>query len=481
MSRIHWPEGTEFKAIVLEPEQGCCTLCGHRFYVCYHKNRRLRSLEGPLQVISKIRHCPVRLCDGYKNKQESNLAADIAPPHWTVSWDLFAWMGHRRYARHWSTPQIRAELRDSFGIEMSADVVEDYTAKYEVMLAARQSDSDRLAREYRQVDDLILTIDGLQPEKGHETLYVVRELRRQRVWFAEALLSSAEAEVRRLFERTRQMCEGLGKPVRCWMSDKQDAFVKGVDKVFPGVPHRLCANHFLRDAAKVMLEADSHAKVQMRRKVRGLRSIEREMLANQAEVSASPGPSAAPEPVNVPSSEPAAAARSGAAPLDGAAPALGEGGSRESDEAVTGERSGAPPVRARDAEQQQVAAPVECVAEPTGPATPADVQSHGPSSQRSTAEADLVGKAVAECSACDTTPSLCVEPAGATKPPDCDDGSQVVLDYCAAVRGILNDSQGGPLHPPGLRMSEALGEVDESIKRASMGKKGGPTNGRSTG
>src|SRR4030095_9061813 len=31
-----------------------------------------------------------------------------------------------------------------------------------------------------------------------------------------------------------------------------------------------------------------------------------------------------------------------------------------------------------------------------------------------------------------------------------------VLGYWAAVRGILNDSQGGPLHPPGLRMREAL-------------------------
>jgi hypothetical protein len=35
----------------------------------------------------------------------------------------------------------------------------------------------------------------------------------------------------------------------------------------------------------------------------------------------------------------------------------------------------------------------------------------------------------------------------------------VVLGYCAAVRGILNDDQGGPLHPPGLRMAEALNEV----------------------
>jgi len=41
----------------------------------------------------------------------------------------------------------------------------------------------------------------------------------------------------------------------------------------------------------------------------------------------------------------------------------------------------------------------------------------------------------------------------------------VVLDYCAAVRGILNYDQGGPLRPPGLRMAQALRQV-----RASLGR-----------
>ena len=38
--------------------------------------------------------------------------------------------------------------------------------------------------------------------------------------------------------------------------------------------------------------------------------------------------------------------------------------------------------------------------------------------------------------------------------------------------GILNDDQGGPLHPPGLRMAEALNEVQESIQRNLEVKKG---------
>ena len=53
-----------------------------------------------------------------------------------------------------------------------------------------------------------------------------------------------------------------------------------------------------------------------------------------------------------------------------------------------------------------------------------------------------------------------------------DDTGRVVLDYCTAVRGILNDDQGGPLHPPGLRMAEALDEVRASIQRNLGAKKG---------
>ena len=58
------------------------------------------------------------------------------------------------------------------------------------------------------------------------------------------------------------------------------------------------------------------------------------------------------------------------------------------------------------------------------------------------------------------------------------EAEQVVLDYCAAVRGILNDDQGGPLRPPGVRMAEALAEVHDSIGRAQMEKKGGLAKAR---
>jgi hypothetical protein len=154
------------------------------------------------------------------------------------------------------------------------------------MLAARQQDARELAESYRGESGLVLSIDGLQPEKGHETLYVVRELRAKRVWFAEALLSSNADEVGRLLRQARAWATHIDLPVQLWLSDKQDAFVTGIAAEFPGVPHRYCDNHFLRDLAKPMLEADSQAKVQMRSKVRGLRAIERQVLKQSRQPSA---------------------------------------------------------------------------------------------------------------------------------------------------------------------------------------------------
>ena len=251
-------------------------------------------------------------------------------------------------------------------IKLSDDAIAKYIQRYQVMLAARQQDPESLRRQYESVDEIILSIDGLQPEKGHETLYVVRELTQKRVWFAEPLISATADEVRRLITKAKEWAESLGKPVGLWLSDKQDAFVTGIAAEFPDVPHRYCDNHFLRDVAKPVLEADSHAKVQMRQKVRGLRKIEQAVLKQQ---------------------------------------------SAETSESVA---------------EDDPEATVTAIA---GPAN---------------------------------TPS-----------PEADSASAVVLDYCAAVRGILNDDQGGPLHPPGLRMAEALDEVRESIQRNLDEKKGG--------
>jgi hypothetical protein len=360
-----WPKDTDFALWELDVTDRNCPSCGRRMHVCDHRYRRFHTLQGPVELLCRLDRCPDPHCPGHQKTKSPETEVTLALPKWAIAWDVFCWIGHRRCSRHMAIPLIRSELLDDYAIQLTETAIDQYIRRYQVMLAARQQDPESLRRHYAATAELILCIDGLQPEKGHETLYVVRELTGKRVWFAEPLLSATAAEVRRLIAKAREWAESLGKPVALWLSDKQDAFVTGIAAEFPDVPHRYCDNHFLRDLAQPVLEADSHAKVQMRKKVRGLRTIEQAVLAR-------------PE------------------------------------------------------------------AEPKEDLTPAAPEATVPApavTDRSPAEVDPVGS--------------------------------VVLDYCAAVRGILNDDQGGPLHPPGLRMAEALTEVHASLQRNMGAKKGG--------
>ena len=306
-----WPTETEFTRLELDVLDRNCPACGRRMYICDHRYRRLHTLEGPVQLVCKLNHCPDPDCPGHIKTKSPEIETTIAPPQWAIGWDVFCWIGHRRFSRHWAVPQIQTELLDAYGLRLSATALPQFTHRYQPMVAARQQDPEHLRRHYQGVAGIILTIDAIQPEKGHEALYVVRELTQKRVWFAEPLISATDDEVRRLIVTAKEWAQSLGQTVTLWISDKQDAFVKGIAAEFPGVPHRYCGNHFLRDLAKPVLDADSHTKVQMRTKVRGLRAIEKTVLEHQRGVTEGPVPVTAPASAAAAAGAPAATAGGG--------------------------------------------------------------------------------------------------------------------------------------------------------------------------
>ena len=64
-------------------------------------------------------------------------------------------------------------------------------------------------------------------------------------------------------------------PITGAVSDGQESIRKAVAGALPGVPHQLCHFHYLREAAKPIYEADRHAKKEFKKRVRGIRQIER--------------------------------------------------------------------------------------------------------------------------------------------------------------------------------------------------------------
>ena len=160
-----WSEYTDFASWELDVVDRDCPSCGRLMHICDHRYRHLHTLEGPVQLVCKLNHCPDRTCPGHVTTKSPEPEITIALPRMAIGWDVFCWIGHRRCSRHWSVPLIRGELQDDFGIKLSADAIENYIRSYQVMLAARQLDPEMLRREYESVDEIILTIDGLQPEK----------------------------------------------------------------------------------------------------------------------------------------------------------------------------------------------------------------------------------------------------------------------------------------------------------------------------
>ena len=132
------------------------------------------------------------------------------------------------------------------GLSSSHDAVLPYIACYQVMLAARK-DRRFLWEAYARGEEMFLSIDGLRPEKGHETLYVVRELTQKRIWFAGSLLSPVDELVQRLIVMDKEWAEQLGKRVLLWMSEKPDSFLTSIAAECPDVSDRYSAKHFLRD------------------------------------------------------------------------------------------------------------------------------------------------------------------------------------------------------------------------------------------
>jgi hypothetical protein len=94
------------------------------------------------------------------------------------------------------------------------------------------------------------------------------------VLLARSLLSARQQDLAQLIGQVR---DGLPVPIAGVISDGQHAIRKAVAQALPGVPHQLCQFHYLREAARPLYEADRHAKKELKKRVRGVRPLERSL------------------------------------------------------------------------------------------------------------------------------------------------------------------------------------------------------------
>jgi hypothetical protein len=259
----------------LQPLGRHCPLCGETMWAAYHNYRTLTTLEEVLHLTLHIRRCHNRTCLQFRRPYRPEEEGRLALPKHEFGLDVIAWVGTLRYAQHRSLPDIHQHLLHR-GVVVAPRTVTNLLERYDELLALSLTDTVRLQQITQTRGRVILALDGLQPDVGHEVLWVLRDCLSGEVLLARSLLSATQEDLAVLLTEVQQT---IRVPMAGVISDGQLSIRCAVAHAFPKVPHQLCHFHYLQEAAKPIYEADRHAKKELKKRVRGVRPIERRLAA----------------------------------------------------------------------------------------------------------------------------------------------------------------------------------------------------------
>jgi hypothetical protein len=256
---------------ILDDGLAPCPECGGPLIQAYHRTRLLVTLSGTLRLLLKVRTCRNTDCGRAKKAVRPFGEGLYSLPRHEFGLDVIAQIGNWRYREHASIPEMHRRLQQA-GVPISERTVTHLLDRYDELVALSTLDPARLSKVTAEHQQVYLALDGIQPDVGHEVLWVLRDCLSGEVLLARSLLSATEADLASLL---REVKEALPVRIGAVVSDGQQSIRKAVASALPGVPHQLCQFHYLREAATPVFEADRHAKKELKKRVRGIRPLER--------------------------------------------------------------------------------------------------------------------------------------------------------------------------------------------------------------
>ncbi|EFH85044.1 MULE transposase, conserved domain [Ktedonobacter racemifer DSM 44963] len=240
----------------------------------HHSHRTVTTLQGVTQLTLQVYRCRNTACPRFHQPTRPEEEGRWALPHGEFGLDVIALVGVLRYQQQSSIPQIHEELMRR-GIQVAQRTVTNQLYRYEELIALYLADHKRLRERLKDQKQVILALDGLQPDVGHEVLWVLRDCCSGEVLVARSLLGATEKDLVPLLEEAASVCQQLDIRIAGVITDGQRSIRNAVASALPGIPHQLCHFHYLREAAKPIAAADLHAKKELKKHMRGVRPIER--------------------------------------------------------------------------------------------------------------------------------------------------------------------------------------------------------------
>ena len=258
------------------PEIKRCPFCQQPLHLLrgLYLKKTIQTLDGVLWVGGYASHCLNPQCaHGDVHYLSKHLAA-LSLPKVTYGLDVIVRVGWRRQHDHRTMSEIGQELR-ALHLQVTDREVERLWDYYRALLRGLTRADRAELRDAEQIyGGLIWSADGLQPESGQPQLWVVREGLTGKVVHADWLKQTDEATLKDFL----QPVKALRFKTLATLSDQYPALVKALTATWRK-PHQACQSHFLRDAAKLLVEADRACLVEIKAKIRGIRALERQVEA----------------------------------------------------------------------------------------------------------------------------------------------------------------------------------------------------------
>ena len=259
------------------PVEHECMECGRTLReVKTLSKRTVITLAGVIKVTHAGYRCPDAQCPASQRTYRSAAADALALPGFTYGLDIVLLVGRLHLGQHQTVDEVHEELLERLaplGVRISRREILYLFEAYCTLLRASsevKGDQQWLAQVEKN-GGIIVSVDGIQPEKGNETVYLVRDALTGRVLATEQVSSSETAVMKALLAPVVD----LGVKVLGTITDAQESELKAVEELWPKVPHQVCQFHALRDASKSAFEADKRVKTAMRKqlqpKVRAVR------------------------------------------------------------------------------------------------------------------------------------------------------------------------------------------------------------------
>lgn len=131
-------------------------------------------MHGCFRLSLTVRRCAKPSCPRYHQPYRPEEEGRWALPYGEYGLDVIALVGMLRYRHHHSLAELHQALRDR-EIAIGERTVLNLLARYEELVSIHLADQERLHGILAQQKYIILALDGLRPDVGHEVLWVLRD------------------------------------------------------------------------------------------------------------------------------------------------------------------------------------------------------------------------------------------------------------------------------------------------------------------